>query len=173
MKRLIALLLLAACPWLANAANIEQLIQLTDYVGVDYAGAVEHGVIINPGEYGEMQDFSSAIVEQVAELPPTDTSRQLAGHFGESLEQESCGHCSFCKSGKAILKNTSALKPLSRFNFDEVSGEFIRVVGERFSEVNLTKFLCGIYTPVFSKLKIKKLPYFGILEKHPFLEDSG
>ena len=97
-------------------------------------------------------------------------SRQLAGYFGEYLEQESCGHCSFCKSGKAVLKNTSALKPLSRFNFDEVSGEFIRVVGERFSEVNLTKFLCGIYTPVFSKLKIKKLPYFGILEKHPFLE---
>ena len=97
-------------------------------------------------------------------------SRQLAGYFGEYLEQESCGHCSFCKSGKAVLKNTSALKPLSYFNFNEVSGEFIRAVGERFSEVNLTKFLCGIYTPVFSKLKIKKLPYFGILEKHPFLE---
>ena len=42
MKRLIALLLLTACPWLANAANVEQLIQLTDYVGVDYAGAVEN-----------------------------------------------------------------------------------------------------------------------------------
>jgi ATP-dependent DNA helicase RecQ len=97
-------------------------------------------------------------------------SKQLAGYFGEYLEQESCGHCSFCKSGKAVLENTSTLKPLSRFDFDEVSGEFIRAVGERFSEVNLTKFLCGIYTPVFSKLKIKKLPYFGILENHTFLE---
>jgi high-affinity iron transporter len=83
MKRLIALLLLTACPWLAHAANIEQLIQLTDYVGVDYAGAVENGAIINPGEYGEMQDFSSAIVEQVVELPPTDASRQLAIHAAE------------------------------------------------------------------------------------------
>ena len=100
----------------------------------------------------------------------TCISKQLAGYFGEYLEQENCGHCSFCKSGKAVLKNTSVLKPLSRFDFNELSGEFIRVVGERFSEVNLTKFLCGIYTPVFSKLKIKKLPYFGILEKHPFLE---
>ena len=83
MKRLIALLLLTACPWLANATNVEQLIQLTDYVGVDYASAVENGEIINAGEYGEMQDFSSAIVEQVAELPPTDASRQLAVHAAE------------------------------------------------------------------------------------------
>jgi len=97
-------------------------------------------------------------------------SNQLAGYFGEYLELERCGHCSFCKSGKAVLQNTSTLKPLSHFDFGVVSGEFIRAVGERFSEVNLTKFFCGIYTPVFSKLKIKKLPYFGILEKHPFLE---
>ncbi|MBW2227368.1 MAG: hypothetical protein JRG99_08675, partial [Deltaproteobacteria bacterium] len=48
--------------------------------------------------------------------------------------------------------------------------EFMQAVGEQFTEVNLTKFLCGIYTPVFSKLKIKKLPHFGILENHPFLE---
>ena len=86
MKRLIALLLLMACPWLANAANVEQLIQLTDYVGVDYAGAVENGEIINAGEYGEMQDFSSAIVEQLAELPPTDASRQLAVHASELVQ---------------------------------------------------------------------------------------
>ncbi len=46
----------------------------------------------------------------------------------------------------------------------------MEAVGEQFSEANLTKFLCGIYTPVFSKLKIKKLPYFGILENYPFLE---
>jgi ATP-dependent DNA helicase RecQ len=97
-------------------------------------------------------------------------SKELAGYFGEYLEQERCGHCSFCKSGKAVLKNTTALKPLIHFDFDELSGEFIRSVGEQYSEVNLTKFLCGIYTPVFSKLKIKKLPCFGILEKHPFLE---
>ncbi len=97
-------------------------------------------------------------------------SKQLAGYFGEYLEQDRCGHCSFCKSGKAVLQNTTALKPLFHFDFGEVSGEFIRAVGERFSEVNLTKFLCGIYTPVFSKLKIKKLPYFGLLENHPFLE---
>ncbi|MGB5421083.1 MAG: RecQ family ATP-dependent DNA helicase, partial [Desulfobacterales bacterium] len=97
-------------------------------------------------------------------------SRRLAGYFGEYLEQERCGHCSFCKSGMAVLQNTTELKPLSHFVYKEMTDEFIHAVGEQFSEVNLTKFLCGIYTPVFSKLKIKKLPHFGILENYPFLD---
>jgi ATP-dependent DNA helicase RecQ len=97
-------------------------------------------------------------------------SKQLAGYFGEHLDNENCGHCSFCKSGKAVLQNTTELKPLSNFDYRALSDEFIQAFGEQFSEVNLTKFLCGIYTPVFSKLKIKKLPHFGILESYPFLE---
>jgi ATP-dependent DNA helicase RecQ len=96
-------------------------------------------------------------------------SKQLAGYFGEVLDKERCGHCSFCKNGKAVLQNTTKLKPLSNFNFNEITDEFLQAVGEHFSEGNLTKFLCGIYTPVFSKLKIRRLPYFGILESYPFL----
>jgi ATP-dependent DNA helicase RecQ len=97
-------------------------------------------------------------------------SRQLAGYFGENIERERCGHCSFCKSGKAVLQNTTELEPLSNFEFRDITNDFIEAVGEQFSEVNLTKFLCGIYTPVFSKLKIKQLPHFGILESYPFME---
>jgi len=97
-------------------------------------------------------------------------SKQLAGYFGEHLAKERCGHCSFCKSGKAVLQTTTELKPLSQFEFKTITAEFTQAVGEQFSEANLTKFLCGIYTPVFSKLKIKQLPYFGILESYPFLE---
>ena len=106
-------------------------------------------------------------------------SKRLAEYFGEYLEQERCGYCSFCKNGKAVLQDTTELKPLSNFVYKEMTDEFIRAVGEQFSEVNLTKFLCGIYTPVFSKLKIKKLPHFGILENYPFMDvknwikDSG
>jgi len=97
-------------------------------------------------------------------------SKQLAGYFGEHLAKERCGHCSFCKSGKAVLQTTAELKPLSQFEFKTITAEFTQAVGEQFSEANLTKFLCGIYTPVFSKLKIKQLPYFGIFESYPFLE---
>ena len=64
-------------------------------------------------------------------------------------------------------------KPLVHFDFKMITDEFMQAVDEQFTEVNLTKFLCGIYTPVFSKLKIKKLPYFGILENYLFLEVSS
>ena len=97
-------------------------------------------------------------------------SKRLAGYFGEHLAKERCGHCSFCQSGKAVLQTTTELAPLSQFEFKTIAAEFTQAVGEQFSEVNLTKFLCGIYTPVFTKLKIKRLPYFGILESYPFLE---
>jgi len=97
-------------------------------------------------------------------------SKRLAEYFGEHLEKEHCGHCSFCKSGKAVFQNTTELKPLSHFEFKAITGEFIQAIGEQFTEANLTKFLCGIYTPVFSKYKIKKLPHFGIFEIYPFLE---
>jgi ATP-dependent DNA helicase RecQ len=100
----------------------------------------------------------------------TCISRQLAEYFGEYLEQERCGHCSFCKSGKAVLQNTTELKALANFKYSEITSEFIQAVGKQFSEANLTKFLCGIYTPVFSKLKVKKLSHFGSLENYPFLE---
>ncbi|MEJ2286871.1 MAG: C-terminal helicase domain-containing protein, partial [Desulfobacterales bacterium] len=97
-------------------------------------------------------------------------SRQLAEYFGENIKNERCSHCSFCQSGKAVVQNTTELKPLSHYDFREVTDEFIQAVGDQFSEANLTKFLCGIYTPVFSKSKIKKLPHFGILESYPFME---
>ena len=97
-------------------------------------------------------------------------SKQLAEYFGEHLENEHCGHCSFCKNGKVTLQNSIELKPLSHFEFSEITAEFIQITGERFSTLNLTKFLCGIYTPIFSRLKIKRLPHFGILENYPFLD---
>ena len=95
-------------------------------------------------------------------------SIELAKYFGENLENEYCGHCSFCKKGKVTIQSSTELKPLSGFDFEEISDEFIGAVGEHFSTLNLAKFLCGIYTPVFSKLKIKRLGFFGIFERYPF-----
>jgi ATP-dependent DNA helicase RecQ len=97
-------------------------------------------------------------------------SKKLAEYFQENLAKEYCGHCSYCKSGKEKIQHSTDLKPLSDFNFEEITKEFIGAVGEHLSILNLTKFLCGVYTPVFSKLRLKKLPYFGIFERYPFLD---
>jgi len=97
-------------------------------------------------------------------------SRELAGYFGEKLDIENCGHCSHCTSGKALLEHTTTLKPLAAYDYTAISKAFSQAIGDSFSALNVTKFLCGIYTPAFSKLKIKSLPHFGILDSYPFLE---
>ena len=98
-------------------------------------------------------------------------SKKLAGYFGEHLEFDKCFHCSFCKKGKrAHLQNTSELKPLTDFDFEELTNEFRSVIGKNITNKNLCKFLCGIYTPIFSKLKIKHLNYFACFERYPFVE---
>lgn len=50
-------------------ANTQQLLQLIDYVGVDYSGAIKDGEIISEGEYAEMIDFSAGISQQLKDLP--------------------------------------------------------------------------------------------------------
>ena len=96
-------------------------------------------------------------------------SKQLAEYFGEHLEKDHCGHCSFCKTGSVALQHTMELQPVSNFDFENLTREFINAMGEHFSPANLAKFLCGIFSPVFTKLKIKELPHFGKLERYPFL----
>jgi ATP-dependent DNA helicase RecQ len=97
-------------------------------------------------------------------------SNQLAQYFGEHLEKARCGHCSFCKVGRALLPETAGRKPLADFEFGALTAEFRQAAGKHSSGVNLAKFLCGIYTPIFSKTKLKKLPHFGVLENYPFPE---
>jgi len=97
-------------------------------------------------------------------------SRQLAGYFGETLEKERCGHCSFCKNESIELASTRRLTPISGLKFDKLTSDFIQAIDRPADTATLTKFLCGIYTPAFSKLKVKTMPNFGALEQYPFQE---
>lgn len=53
---------------LANTKTegLRQLLQLTEYIGVDYASAIADGKVIDDGEYQEMLDFSVIISEKAA-----------------------------------------------------------------------------------------------------------
>ena len=53
-------------------ASPQQLLQLVDYLGVDYEGAVAQGNVINPEEYTEMLDFSAGILAQIQTLPSNE-----------------------------------------------------------------------------------------------------
>ncbi len=60
-----------------SQANTQQLLQLIDYVGVDYSGAVIDGQVANPAEYDEMLDFSAGISQQLADLPAHEIKAEL------------------------------------------------------------------------------------------------
>jgi len=96
-------------------------------------------------------------------------SKRLALYFGENIEKLHCEHCSLCKNGKAVIQYTTQLKPLSSFNYNELIKEFNELIGEHYSVLNVTKFFCGISSPLLTKFRSKNLPHFGIFEKYPFL----
>ena len=48
---------------------MRQLWQLLDYVAVDYAGAVDNGVVVKPSEFAEMREFSTTAKKRLQDLP--------------------------------------------------------------------------------------------------------
>jgi high-affinity iron transporter len=48
--------------------NTRQILQLAEYIGVDYAEAITQGEITNPDEFAEMQQFASIIIEKTTRL---------------------------------------------------------------------------------------------------------
>jgi len=89
--QVIRLLLLLALPGLSLAnSDLSKLVQLVDYVGVDYRGAVHAGEVVDPAEYNEMRDFTRAIEEQARQLPETrhTTAIQTSAHqLAQLVEQ--------------------------------------------------------------------------------------
>lgn len=66
-------------------ADTQQLLQLIDYVGVDYSAAVNNGEITNPAEYGEMLDFTSGIAQYAKELPEHKIKSQVISNTEKLL----------------------------------------------------------------------------------------
>nr|WP_320119416.1 ATP-dependent DNA helicase RecQ [uncultured Marinifilum sp.] len=98
----------------------------------------------------------------------TCISKNLANYFGEYPEWEKCGHCSVCKSGSIKIENSNHLKALSEFDYEELCGQTIDKLENKYTNTLLTKFLCGINTPIFTRLKLKQSKYFSYLENYRF-----
>src|SRR5688572_28585566 len=60
----------------AVAAEPEALLQLVDYIAVDYTGAVADGQVISAAEYAEMKEFAARTSALVAALPEGEAKRQ-------------------------------------------------------------------------------------------------
>ena len=87
MLRFSVILVLSLVASLARAGDIQQLLQLIDYVGVDYAEAVADGTVVNAGEYAEMQDFAAGIVQQSRDLPDNAARARVQQQADELARQ--------------------------------------------------------------------------------------
>lgn len=96
-------------------------------------------------------------------------SARLAKYFGDKHAPSNCNHCSVCRGEVAHLP-----KLVQRETDQEQVREWLAQLDTKARaplSLNLrTKFLCGITTPVFTKIKARSLAGFGQLEAIPFSE---
>ncbi|MBN4077130.1 RecQ family ATP-dependent DNA helicase [Mariprofundus ferrooxydans] len=95
-------------------------------------------------------------------------SLKLAHYFGDHQRQDDCGHCSACEGASITLPCDVNLPPLSTLNPQELCQMVQAVAGEPLSHDMLTRFLCGISTPLFTRIKARSLPNFGRLEQYRY-----
>ncbi len=101
-------------------------------------------------------------------------SQRLATYFGDRQAPQRCGHCSVCRGQVARLPEPPAPAPLEQMDLAgrcaEFSQRYTQLKGDAPSAECLTRFLCGISVPVFTKLKARQIPGFASLEAYPYAE---
>jgi len=99
---------------------------------------------------------------------------RLAEYFGDRNAPQQCGHCSVCHGHVARLPAAPELPALVGENFAQLCGEFIHKheqhTGAMPTAERLTRFLCGISVPLFTKMKARTISGFAALEEYPFAE---
>ncbi|MEJ3587763.1 MULTISPECIES: RecQ family ATP-dependent DNA helicase [Pseudomonas] len=104
----------------------------------------------------------------------TCLSYRLARYFGDDQAPRQCGHCSVCAGQVARLPEAPALAPLVDKNVEVLCGVFIHrhqeYAGSYPPAERLTRFLCGISVPMFTKMKARAIPGFAALENYPYAE---
>ena len=96
-------------------------------------------------------------------------SKALSDYFGENLGFEKCGHCSFCTDGEIKLEKTIILDNLTAHDVGENLKELENKVDPALlTPITKTRFLCGLYTPLFSSVKASSMPGYGIYENYRY-----
>ncbi|MFG0582702.1 ATP-dependent DNA helicase RecQ [Pseudomonas sp. zjy_9] len=101
-------------------------------------------------------------------------SRRLALYFGDEQAPERCGHCSVCLGRVAVLPAPPELPSLQGRDAQALCAAFVEKhvqhAGQVPSRECLTRFLCGISTPLFTRLKARQLAGFAALEDYPYAQ---
>lgn len=101
-------------------------------------------------------------------------SQGLASYFGDTAAPLRCGHCSVCQGRVAHLPEAATLPALTVRDVQALCASVVArhqaQQGVPISTATLTRFLCGITTPVLTHLKARGLPGFAALEHYPYAQ---
>lgn len=95
----------------------------------------------------------------------------LVGYFGETRDIP-CGHCLWCKTGRAQSFPAEAPRPplpdgLDVQTFNDLRAAHPKALGEPRQSA---RFLCGLSSPALSRARLTRHPLFGALEDRRFAD---
>ncbi|HTQ08894.1 MAG TPA: RecQ family ATP-dependent DNA helicase [Fimbriimonadaceae bacterium] len=116
------------------------------------------------------EDQEIARLNQVVELVEHDGCQvnSLVAYFGQNRAKP-CGHCTWCLT-KQRQRIPSSTAPPIHIEEGEVVALYKRCPRELQSPRQIAKILCGLTSPVFSRLRMNREGLFGVLEAHRFAE---
>ncbi len=97
-------------------------------------------------------------------------SQQLAHYFGDNQLQQACGHCAVCLGSITVFPEAAPLNSLQQQDLSALTRPLREKGGEPISCELITRFLCGISTPWFTKIKARSMSGFGALENYRYDE---
>jgi ATP-dependent DNA helicase RecQ len=117
------------------------------------------------------EEYELDRIRRMLDFFESDTclSGRLSEYFGEQ-GVDRCGHCSVCTRGKATLKATDRRRPLSAFDFGEITSELFQTADLDPTRSTIIRFLCGISFPVAARFGLYRLAHFGVLGDYPYRE---
>ena len=96
-------------------------------------------------------------------------SSSLASYFADNESPKACGHCSVCRGQVATLPSVDVESVHDETVMTWIH-EFISASQQLITDEAITRFLCGIATPLSTKLKASKMAGYGKLEQQPFAD---
>jgi len=101
-------------------------------------------------------------------------SWRLARYFGDQQAPRQCGHCSVCAGHVARLPEPPALPALDGQSLHNRCDAFLEKYrsarGTAPSADCITRFLCGISVPAFTRMRARGLPGYATLEDYPYAQ---
>lgn len=95
-------------------------------------------------------------------------SHELASYFADHRAPQQCGHCSVCRGSVAKLPSDTQLAEVSDNMLKAWCDPFISACPVTPSAAAITRFLCGMTSPLHNAIKARQLSGFGKMEQYPF-----